>query len=95
MFNKTQSFVAKKQVESLRMRIRLIILMQLFAVTRIICSVLTMGLIFFELQMVAKYAFLLSMILIVLSLLVSMWELLISTRALNIELENMESVKHE
>lgn len=91
LFTRTQSHVAKKQVESLRLRIRLIILMQLLAVTGIICSVLTMGLIFIGLQLMAKYIFLTSMLLIVLSLLVSMWELLISTRALNIELENMEA----
>ena len=90
LFNRTQSHIARKQVESLRIRIRLIISMQLFAVTGIICSVLTMGLIFLSLQLMAKYAFLLSMLLIVLSLLVSMWELLISTGALNIELQDME-----
>lgn len=95
LFTKTHSHVAKKQVESLRLRIRLIILMQLLAVTGIVCSVMTMGLIFYGLQAMAKYAFLVSMVLIVLSLLVSMWELLISTRALNIELENMECIGHD
>lgn len=90
LFNKTQSFFAKKQVESLRKRIRLIILMQLLAVMGIICCVLTMGLVFLGLQIQASYSFLTGMILIVLSLLVSMWELLISTQALNIELQNIE-----
>lgn len=90
LFNRTQSHIAKKQVESLRTRIRLIIIMQSLAVMGIICSVLTMALIFLGLQISAKTVFLLSMLLIVLSLLVSLWELLISTRALNIELEDME-----
>ncbi|WP_305908718.1 DUF2721 domain-containing protein [Methylomarinum sp. Ch1-1] len=90
LFNRTQSHIAKKQVESLRIRIRLIIIMQALAVMGIICSVLTMALIFLGLQISAKTVFLLSMLLIVLSLLVSLWELLISTRALNIELEDME-----
>ncbi len=95
LFNRTQSHFARKQVESLRSRIRLIIVMQLFAVTGIISSVLTMGLVFLGLQLFAVYAFLFSMLFIVLSLMVSMWELLISTRALNIELQNMEVRRHE
>ncbi len=90
LYNKTQSFFAKKQVESLRKRIRLIIAMQLFAVMGIICCVLTMGLVFFGLQLMATYAFLVGMVLIVISLLISMWELMISTQSLNIELENIE-----
>ena len=90
LYNKTQSFFAKKQVESLRKRIRLIIIMQLLAVMGIICCVLTMGLVFLDLQLIATYSFLTGMVFIVLSLLVSMWELLISTQALNIELQNIE-----
>ncbi len=90
VYNKTQNFFAKKQVESLRKRIRLIITMQLFAVMGIICCVLTMGLVFFGLQLMATYTFLVGMLLIVLSLLISMWELLISTQALNIELQDIE-----
>lgn len=90
LYNKTQSFFAKKQVESLRKRIRLIIIMQLLAVMGIVCCVLTMGLVFLGLQLMATYSFLTGMGLIVLSLLVSMWELLISTQALNIELQNIE-----
>ncbi len=90
LFTKTHSHIAKLQVDSLRLRIRLIIFMQLLAVTGIISSVLTMALIFLGKLIVAKYAFLASVALIVLSLLVSMWELLISTQALNIELESIE-----
>ena len=48
-----------------------------------------MGLVFFGLQLMATYAFLVGMFLIVLSLLISMWELLISTQALNIELQDI------
>ena len=90
LYNKTQSFFAKKQVESLRKRIHLIIIMQLLAVMGIISCVLTMGLVFIDLQLMATYSFLTGMVFIVLSLLVSMWELLISTQALNIELQNIE-----
>jgi len=90
LYNKTQSYFLKKQVDSLRRRIKLIIAMQLFSVMGIISCVLTMGLVFIGQPMYATYAFGTGMLLIVLSLLVSMWELLISTHALNIELQNIE-----
>lgn len=89
LYNKTQSLFIKKQVTSLRKRIQLIIVMQLLAVTGIIFSVISMGLVFINLKAYATYVFLAGMALIVLSLLFSIWELLISTQALNIELENI------
>lgn len=91
LFNKTQSPVAKKQIESLRLRIRFIIAMQLLAVIGIIGCILAMALIFYGLQNYGSLAFGISMVFIVLSLLASVSELLISTKALNIELEDMEA----
>lgn len=91
LFNKTQSPVTKKQIESLRQRIRFIIAMQLLAVVGIICCILAMGLIFFGRQHYGNITFGISMVFIVLSLLASIGELLISTKALNIELEDMEA----
>lgn len=91
LFNKTQSPVAKKQIDSLRHRIRFIVAMQLLAVIGIICCILAMGLIFYGLQYYGNIAFGFSMAFIVLSLLASISELLISTKALNIELEDMEA----
>ncbi len=89
-FSKTKSPVTKKQIESLRQRIRLIIAMQVLAVTGIISCIVAMGLIFFGLQHYGNITFGASMVFIILSLLASMSELLISTTALNIELEDME-----
>jgi len=90
LFNKTQSPIAKKQIDSLRHRIRFIVAMQLFAVVGIICCILAMGLIFYGLQHHGNLTFGFSMTFIVLSLLASVSELLLSTKALNIELEDME-----
>lgn len=90
LFNKTQSPVAKKQIES-RQRIRFIIAMQLLAIIGIIGCILAMGLIFYGLQSYGNIVFGISMVFIVLSLLASISELLISTKALNIELEDMEA----
>jgi len=91
LLNKTQSPVAKKQIDSLRLRIRFIVAMQLLAVIGIICCIIAMGLIFYGLQYYGNLTFGLSMVFIVLSLLASISELLISTKALNIELEDMEA----
>ncbi|MDI1229741.1 MAG: DUF2721 domain-containing protein [Methylobacter sp.] len=91
LFNKTQSPIAKKQIDSLRQRIRFIVAMQLLAVIGIICCIIAMGLIFYGLQYDGNLAFGFSMVFIVLSLLASISELLLSTRALNIELEDMEA----
>jgi hypothetical protein len=65
--------------------------MQLLAVIGIICCTLAMGLIFYGLQYFGNLTFGFSMVFIVLSLLASISELLISTKALNIELEDMEA----
>ncbi|HEY8035635.1 MAG TPA: DUF2721 domain-containing protein [Methylobacter sp.] len=90
LFNKTQSPVAKKQIDSLKHRIHLIVAMQLLAVIGIICCILAMGLIFYGQQYYGNITFGFSMGFIVLSLLASVSELLLSTKALNIELEDME-----
>jgi len=90
LLNKTKSQVAKKQIDSLRLRIRFIVAMQVLAVVGIICCILAMGLIFYGLQSYGNMTFGFSMIFIVLSLMASVSELLLSTKALNIELEDME-----
>lgn len=91
LFNKTQSPVAKKQIDSLRLRIHFIVAMQVLGVVGIICCTLAMGLIFYGLQYYGNMTFGFSMVFIVLSLLASISELLLSTKALNIELEDMEA----
>lgn len=91
LFNKTQSPVAKKQIDSLRLRIRFIVAMQVLGVLGIICCTIAMGLIFYGFQYYGNVTFGFSMAFIVLSLLASISELLLSTKALNIELEDMEA----
>lgn len=91
LYNKSQSSVAKKQIDSLRLRIRFIVAMQLLAVVGIISCIFAMGLIFYGLQYYGNVTFGFSMAFIVLSLLASVSELLLSTRALNIELKDMQA----
>ena len=89
-FNKTQNPVARKQIISFRQRIRYIVAMELFAVLGIISCTVAIGFIFYGLQWQGNLSFATSILSITLSLIASIIELIFSTRALNIELEDME-----
>lgn len=90
IFNKTHSPVAQKQIVSFRHRLRYIVAMEMFGVLGIISCTVAMGFIFYGLQHYGNVAFAVSILFIILSLLASLTELFFSTRALNIELEDME-----
>ncbi len=93
LFKNTGSSVAQQQIISFRQRLRFIVAMELFAVLGIICCVFTMGFIFLGNQLIAKSLFATSIVFITLSLIASIIELLVSTRALKIELSDMEDKK--
>jgi hypothetical protein len=89
-FNKTQSPIAQKQIVSFRRRIGYIVAMEMLAVLGIISCIVSTGFIFYGLQYYGNVSFAVSMLFIILSLFASIIELVFSTRALNIELEDME-----
>ena len=78
------------QIDNLRRRLRLIRDMQLLGVTSILLSVVTIGLLYGGLGRSAHYAFLTSLLLMVLSLAMSAWEVKISTDAIEMHLRSME-----
>lgn len=78
------------QIENLRTRTRLIKNMQVLAVSSFVFCVLSMFLIFQNLLGLANYSFGASMLLLLISLLISLQELLIGNRALELELSDME-----
>lgn len=78
------------QIDNLRNRIRLIKHMQVLAVSSFVFCVLSMFLIFSDLPGLANYSFGASMLLLLFSLLFSLRELTISTRALELELSDLE-----
>jgi hypothetical protein len=90
-FNKTHSPIAEKQIVSFRHRLQYIVAMELFAVLGIISCIVSTGFIFYGFQYYGNVSFAVSMFFIILSLLASMIELIVSTRALNIELEDMKT----
>ncbi len=88
--NETNKALIARQIISLRLRIRLIIWMQILGVLSMTCCVTAMFLLFMDSLSLGQTSFILSLVLMMLSLLVSLYELKISGHALNIELEDLE-----
>ncbi len=82
--------VIVRQISNLRERLALIRTMQVLGVISFILCSLTMLFIFIEWGLVAEVTFGASLFLLVLSLLYSLYEIAISTRAIEIELEDLE-----
>jgi hypothetical protein len=82
--------VVIRQIANLRLRILLIRWMQTMGVSSFILCTMTMFFLFIQLPLVAQYVFGFSLLLLVLSLLVSLYEIVISTTAIEIEIEDME-----
>lgn len=78
------------QIKNLRLRLHMIRNMQLFGVLSFFCCVLSMIFIFQEYAGWGSYIFALSLVLLLISLLISLREVQISTRALELELSDME-----
>ncbi|MFY0689531.1 MAG: DUF2721 domain-containing protein [Cyclobacteriaceae bacterium] len=78
------------QIENLRKRLFLIRNMQVFGVLSFFFCVLSMILIFQDQQLTGGYVFGASMILLLVSLGISLREIMISTHALGLELSDME-----
>ncbi|OWY29038.1 DUF2721 domain-containing protein [Herbaspirillum robiniae] len=79
-----------RQILNLRKRIVLTRYMQALGVSSFIMCAVSMFLIFIERDHMAEAFFGISLFLLVMSLLVSLWEITISTRAIEITLEDME-----
>lgn len=82
--------VVKRQITTLRRRLHLIRAMQTAGTLSFLLCTLTMFLIYIELAQVASITFGASLATLVLSLITSLYEIRISTRAIEIELESME-----
>jgi hypothetical protein len=78
------------QIKNLRVRLKLIQTMQLISIFSLLFSSLSMFYIYFEFSNTAKFFFGLGLISQFLALCLSAWEVTMSTKALNIELSDME-----
>ncbi|MBB5321433.1 DUF2721 domain-containing protein [Marinobacter oulmenensis] len=82
-----------RQIGMLRKRIVLTKRMQAFGVLSFFLCTVSMFLLFLELQLPGVIAFGISLVLLSLSLLYSLYEIQISTNAINVELERFEASK--
>lgn len=84
--------VTIRQISNLRIRITLIRSMQAMGVLSFVLCALSMFLVFIDLPLIAQTIFGISIFLLVLvlSLLLSLYEITISTKAIEIELEDIE-----
>lgn len=79
------------QIKNLRMRLNMIRYMQAFGILSFFLTVLCMFLLFKGNYMIANYIFSASLVSLMTSLFVSLIEIQLSTKALNLELSDMEN----
>jgi hypothetical protein len=66
--------------------------MQIIAIVSLILSVVCMFFIFFEMQQVSHWCFGTALVSMCIALILSAWEIMISTKALEVELSDMEHI---
>jgi len=79
------------QIKKLRKRLSLIRDMQVIAISSLLLSVVTMLLLFYDLRKIADVTFAISLLMLVTAMLLAVAELLISTNALHIMLQDAEN----
>ncbi|MFP4376325.1 MAG: DUF2721 domain-containing protein [Spirochaetales bacterium] len=82
--------VLAKQIRNLRSRIKLIRNMQISGAFSLLLCVICMILLFFELMLAAELAFILALVLMLVSLGLLVYEVSISVNALNLQLSDLE-----
>ncbi|BFP41014.1 DUF2721 domain-containing protein [Muricauda sp. SCSIO 64092] len=90
-FEETQDSPLKRQIESLRKRLNIIKNMQATAIGSFLLAAISMFLIYVEMNVFANIIFGISLILLMMSLVLSLIEVQLSTKALGIQLKKMES----
>lgn len=89
-YKENPTSVLKGQIFNLRKRLYLIRTMQILGVASLFLCVITMFLIFVGSQLVAAYIFAVALLMLCTSLAISIWEIQISVKALELHLSNME-----
>jgi len=87
--NEQDTFDEYKQIQSLKHRLELTKWMQFFGVLSILLCTFSMFALFLQYLDMGKKVFGLSLIAMCVSLFISLWEVIISTKALNLELSDM------
>ena len=82
-----------RQIKNLKYRIKLIQRMQTYGVASLLLSLLSMFFIFIQYQDIAKFIFAVSLITFSISIFISLVEIRLSTKALELELSDMEGLE--
>ncbi len=88
-----QRLIIFAQIKNLKYRIKLIQRMQTYGVAALLLSLLSMFFIFIQYQGIAKFIFASSLISFSVSIFVSLIEIRLSTKAIEIELSDMEGLE--
>jgi hypothetical protein len=88
-----QRHIVFGQIKNLKYRIKLIQNMQTYGVATLLSSILCMFFIFIEYQAVAKFIFAVSLITFSISIFLSLIEIRLSTKAIELELSDMEGLE--
>jgi Ca2+-dependent lipid-binding protein len=83
--------IVKRQVESLEQRLDIIRNMQIFGVTSFIACSVSMLSLFMSWILIGKIAFGMSLLFLLISLIYSLWELRISTIAIQLEIDRIKA----
>lgn len=90
-YMKDHSAITHAQIMNLRKRLHLTKNMQMFGVASLLMCVVTMFLIYVGLQLISAYVFGVAILLLIISLSLSVWEIQISAKSLEIYLGDMEN----
>lgn len=89
-YTKNPTTITAAQIDNLRKRLNLTRMMQELGISSLFLCVVTMFLIYIDLQLVSAYVFGVALLLLIGSLGVSVWEINISVKALDLHLSDME-----
>ncbi len=89
-FKKNKDVVLVHQIKNLRKRLYLIRAMQMFGVISLFLSMASMLLLYLNFRFLGGISFSVGLIFMILSLAVSLWEIQISIKALDLHLTDME-----
>jgi len=78
------------QIQNLRKRLKLTRTMQLLGIGSLLLCVLCMFLVYIDLQLLGEIIFGIALIMLIISLTISVWEIQISVKALDLHLGDME-----
>lgn len=92
-FKDTSNPVAKAQIDNLRERLYLTRSMQILGITSLLLCVACMFFIYIHLMMIAIWVFGIALLFLIISLALSIKEIVISAKALELHLEDIETKK--